>query len=61
MTAIPVIDLWAGSAELVFLEAQGEELQAFAPKRVGPGYRYSMSCSIGDLTILEDLTTAWKV
>ncbi len=40
----------------MFPEAQGEELSAFEPKRVGSGYRLSVSCLIRDLKILEDLT-----
>ncbi|MDB5977685.1 MAG: acetoacetate decarboxylase [Nevskia sp.] len=53
---LSLIDVWAGSAELVFPDAHGEELCAFEPKRVGSGYRLSVSCSIRDLKILEDFT-----
>jgi len=57
---LSLIDVWAGSAELVFPDAQGEELCAFEPKRVGSGYRLSVSCSIRDLKILEDFTTTGR-
>ena len=53
---LALIDVWAGSAELMFPQARGEELCAFEPNRVGAGYRWSVSCSIRDLKILEDFT-----
>jgi len=55
---VALIDIWTGSAELMFPEAYGEELHAFEPARVGNGYRFSMSCSINDLKVLEDFTAA---
>ena len=55
---LTVIDTWVGSADLIFPEVPGEELHFFEPKRMGSGYRFSMSFSISDLEILEDLTAA---
>ncbi len=48
------------AAEFRLPEARGEELHALAPVRMGPGYRFSMSCSISDLKILEDFTASRK-
>ena len=53
---VKVVGTWAGDAELAFPPAHGEELRALAPLRMGPGYRFSMSASIGDLKVLEDFT-----
>ena len=54
---LQVVGPWMGDAELKLPEARGEELHALAPVRMGPGYRFSMSCSISDLKILEDFTS----
>jgi hypothetical protein len=35
-------------------EANGEELHALAPNRIESGFRYSLSYSVSDLSILED-------
>jgi hypothetical protein len=43
-----------GKGELNFPEANGEELDALAPKRIESGFRYSLSYSVSDLKILED-------
>jgi len=52
---LTVIDLWSGDAELELPKAIGEELHELAPKKMGTGYRFSMSCSIIGLTVLQDL------
>lgn len=49
-----VAGAWVGKGELNFPEANGEELHAFAPRRIGSGFRYSLSYSVSDLKILED-------
>ena len=36
--------------------ARGEELHVLAPSRIESGLRYSLSCSVTDLRILEDHT-----
>jgi hypothetical protein len=45
---------WIGKGELNFPKANGEELDALAPKRIESGFRYSLSYSVSDLKILED-------
>jgi hypothetical protein len=55
-----LIDIWVGSADLIFPEALREELHVFEPRRVGSGYRFSMSYSINDLRVLEDFTAVQK-
>jgi Acetoacetate decarboxylase (ADC) len=52
-----VVGAWLGDAELKLPEVRGEELHALAPIRMGAGYRFSMSCTINDLRILEDFST----
>ncbi len=49
-----VAGVWAGKGELNFPEANGEELRALAPNRIISWFRYSLSCSVSDLKILED-------
>ncbi len=49
-----IVDFWSGDADLRFPEAQGEELHALAPLRIGAGFRCSMSYSVSDLRVLED-------
>jgi acetoacetate decarboxylase len=49
-----VVGSWLGSARLEFPEVRGEALHALAPCRMGAGYRFSMSCTLGDLRVLED-------
>ncbi|UZK66316.1 acetoacetate decarboxylase family protein [Sphingomonas sp. M1-B02] len=49
-----IVDMWAGSAELVIPEVAGEDMHLIAPIRVGRGYRFSMSYSVTDLRILND-------
>src|SRR4051812_42433678 len=51
---LTVVGAWIGKGELNFLEANGEELQALAPKRIESGFRYSLSYSVSDLKFLED-------
>jgi Acetoacetate decarboxylase (ADC) len=53
-----IIDVWCGDAQLEFPRAVGEELHEIAPIKVGDGYRFSMSCSIGEFTLLQDLRKA---
>ena len=55
---LQAVGTWTGEAELKLPEAHGEELHALAPVRMGPGYRFSMSCSISDLKILEDFASS---
>jgi len=49
-----IVNLWAGSAELTIPEVAGEDMHLIAPRRVGRGYRFSMSYSVTDLRILKD-------
>jgi acetoacetate decarboxylase len=51
---LTVAGAWLGKGELNFPEANGEELDALAPKRIESGFRYSLSYSVSDLKILED-------
>jgi acetoacetate decarboxylase len=51
---LTVSGAWIGKGELNFPEANGEELDALAPKRIESGFRYSLSYSVSDLKILED-------
>jgi acetoacetate decarboxylase len=51
---LTVASVWIGKGELNFPEANGEELNALAPKRIESGFRYSLSYSVSDLKILED-------
>jgi hypothetical protein len=51
---LTVAGAWIGKGELNFPEANGEELNALAPKRIESGFRYSLSYSVSDLKILED-------
>jgi hypothetical protein len=50
---LTVAGAWLGKGEH-FPEANGEELDALAPKRIESGFRYSLSYSVSDLKILED-------
>ena len=54
---LKVVGGWSGEADLRLAESRGEELHALAPVRMGPGSRFSMSCSICDLKVLEDFTS----
>jgi acetoacetate decarboxylase len=51
---LTVAGAWIGEGELNFPEANGEELDALAPKRIDAGFRCSLSYSVSDLKILED-------
>src|SRR6266852_3878121 len=51
---LTVADAWIGKGELKFPEANGEELDALAPKRIESGFRYSLSYSVSDLKILKE-------
>jgi acetoacetate decarboxylase len=44
---------WRGLAELNFPKSSHNELDALAPLRVGMGYRWSMSCTVSDVRVLE--------
>lgn len=46
---------WVGEGKIALPKTAGEELDALAPMRVGSGYRFSMSCTIKDLKILDGL------
>jgi hypothetical protein len=45
-------NIWTGDATLDFPEAQGEELAALDPVRVGAGYRFNLGYSVTDLRTL---------
>jgi len=49
-----IVNLWAGTAELSIPEVAGEDMHLIAPRRVGRGFRFSMSYSVTDLLILKD-------
>lgn len=51
-----IVDVWAGAAEVKMPEVFGEEVHLIAPLRVGRGYRFGMSYSVTDLSILKDYT-----
>jgi acetoacetate decarboxylase len=46
-------NVWRGEAELHIPRSADKELDALAPMRVGKGYRWSMSCSVSDVRVLE--------
>ncbi len=50
-----IADAWMGEAELSLPAAGGEELHALTPIQVGTGFRYSLSYSVSDLRVLQDL------
>lgn len=47
-----IVDAWAGDAQLVLPQADGEEVSDLAPIRVGMGFRASMSYTVTDLKTL---------
>ncbi|GFP57001.1 hypothetical protein TASIC1_0007049300 [Trichoderma asperellum] len=51
-----IVDVWAAAAEVKMPEVFGEEVHLIAPLRVGRGYRFGMSYSVTDLSILKDYT-----
>jgi len=53
---LTIIDVWSGDAELTFPLAMGEELHTLCPIRMGTGYRFSASCSISSVIVLQDST-----
>jgi acetoacetate decarboxylase len=53
---LTVIDIWSGDAELELPKAIGEELHELSPVKMGTGYRFSMSCSISGLKLIQDFT-----
>ena len=55
MDDILITDGWIGSAELIFPEAHGEELDMLGPIKVGRGYRVAFSFSVSSNEILVDL------
>ena len=55
MDDILITDGWIGSAELIFPEAHGEELDMMGPIKVGRGYRVAFSFSVSSNEILADL------
>jgi acetoacetate decarboxylase len=54
MDGLTIVDVWAGSAELLIPEVQGEDMHMIAPQRVGRGYRFGMAYSVTDLPILKN-------
>ena len=44
---------WRGDAELHIPKSVHKDLDALAPIRVGKGYRWSMSCTVSDVRVLE--------
>ena len=44
---------WAGTSELDFPEAPGEELHDLAPVRNGAGFRFELSYTVTDLRTLQ--------
>lgn len=44
---------WRGDAELHIPKSVHKDLDALAPIRVGKGYRWSMSCTVADVRVLE--------
>jgi hypothetical protein len=48
-----VTDAWAGTSELDFPEASGEELHDLAPVRTGAGFQFTLSYSVTDLRTLR--------
>jgi Acetoacetate decarboxylase (ADC) len=55
MDNILITDGWIGSAELIFPEAHGEELDMLGPIKMGRGYRVAFSFSVSSNEILADL------
>ena len=53
---VKIEQLWAGEGELIFPDCTGEELSDLAPLRCGMGTRASMSYTVDDLKLLQDLT-----
>ncbi|KPH00942.1 acetoacetate decarboxylase [Pseudomonas sp. RIT-PI-q] len=51
-----IVDAWAGEGNLVFPQAEGEEVSDLAPTRVGAGFRASMSYTVTDLKALPNAT-----
>ena len=47
-----ITDAWAGTGELDFPEAPGEELHALTPVRTGAGFSFTLSYSVTDLRTL---------
>ena len=50
---LQIVDMWTGSAEMSLPEVAGEEMHMLAPRRIGRGFRCSMSYSVTDLKTLE--------
>jgi acetoacetate decarboxylase len=51
---LQIVDLWVGEGSLSMLYAEGEEIDGLKPVRLGRGFRYGLSYSVADLTILKD-------
>jgi hypothetical protein len=52
LTNLKFANTWVGSGDLRFMPAPREELADLAPRRVGVGFRGSLSYSVNDLRIL---------
>jgi hypothetical protein len=48
-----VTNAWAGTSQLDFPEAPGEELHDLAPVRTGAGFRFELSYTVTDLRTLQ--------
>ncbi|WTG54444.1 acetoacetate decarboxylase family protein [Actinacidiphila glaucinigra] len=49
-----VSDAWAGTADLSFLPAHGEELADLPVRRTGKGFHFDLAYTVTDLTTLTD-------
>jgi acetoacetate decarboxylase len=48
-----ITDAWAGTGELDFPQAPGEELHALTPVCTGAGFYFTLSYSVTDLRTLQ--------
>jgi hypothetical protein len=55
MDNILITNGWIGSAELIFPEVHGEDLDMLGPIKVGRGYRFAFSFSVSSNEILANL------
>jgi acetoacetate decarboxylase len=50
-----ISEIWEGTATLELHDAPGEELAAFAPVRMGKGFRFTFAYTVDDLEPVRDL------
>ena len=50
-----IVDAWCGDAELAFPLVAGEELHGLSPAKMSKGYRFSLSCTIRGVVVLQDM------